>query len=1103
MIHLILGRAGSGKTARMFEDIARRTALREEGLLLLVPEQYSHEAERELCAAAGDALSACAEVLSFTGLARKVFAECGGARTMLDGGGRMLCMAAAVEAVGSALRLYGRARREPRLLQELLRAVDELKNAGLDADALLRAAEESEGLLADKLRDLALLLEAFEARQSLAGADSADALQSLSELIGDSLSVRGRFYVDGFSDFTVLEQRVLEALIAAGAEMSFCITCGETEDDELFALPRKTVRWLTECAESHGQKVETEWQESPGEGAIAFYANRLFRFGTEEAPALAGEISLCAAPTAAQECELAAARMHALARKGCRWRDMAVAVRGFEDYRSALESACGSYGVPLFMSGRSDILQKSLMLAIDAALEATERGYEYEAMFSYLKTGFSGIPAEELDRLENYVLLWNIRGSAWSRPFRLHPEGYDRPETEESAALLAKLNEQREAIMAPLKALETAGRQAATAEEQARALADFLLELRLPEQLERRSAALEAAGMPETAAEYGRLWDVLCTALEQFAAVLGDMSMDRGQFGAMFRLMLGQYDVNVIPVSLDRVQAGEMDMMRRRHIRHLFVLGATDERLPAPGSEGGIFSPEEREELGGLGFALGSAEEELSREFGCLYNCLSLPSESLSVSRPLSDAEGGETRPSMLIERARTLLGLEETRADLAEARLEAESPAWALALLAEAGDSRPAARAALEYFRRQGRGGELRRLAGTARQSRQSLSPEAVRRLYGRKPSLSATRAEKFNACRFGYFLQYGLKAKPRQPAVFDPRDYGSFLHEVLEKVARGAMERGGFGRLSRRDIEALADAAMDEYIHRVLEDFAEKSARFEYLFRRLRSTVRRVAADMWEELKNSKFRPIAIELDLAEEGVLAPGEGETARFRGRVDRVDGWLKDDTLYLRVTDYKTGVKKFSLSDLSRGMDMQMLLYLFTLEKRGGDWLKKQFGEDVRLENIRPAGVLYAPARTSVESVDCEPEEGAELPVSDSRRSGLVLAEEEVLEAMEPGSEKRFLPVKMGKNGPSGDALTTAERFGALSRFIDKTLEELAAELRAGSVEADPWFKNARDNACQFCDMKEACLFDETCDRRRIVTNLKAAEAWERIENAQI
>jgi len=306
--------------------------------------------------------------------------------------------------------------------------------------------------------------------------------------------------------------------------------------------------------------------------------------------------------------------------------------------------------------------------------------------------------------------------------------------------------------------------------------------------------------------------------------------------------------------------------------------------------------------------------------------------------------------------------------------------------------------------------------------------------------------------------------------------------------------MERGGFAKVSRRDVEELADRAVDEYVHVSLNDFAEKSKRFIYLFRRLRATVRQICADMWEELSASKFTPIDLELDLTAEGVLEPIGDEDIRLTGRADRVDGWVKDGTLYLRITDYKTGVKKFSLSDVCQGMDLQMLLYLFTLQKRGGG----HFGA----EKIVPAGVLYAPARFDIVCADGDvtDEELAALRRTSARRSGLVLANEEVVEAMEPGPEKRFIPVKLKKDGGlSGDSLASLERFGALDRYIDKTLAALAAELRAGSVEADPWFKNARDNACQFCDYREACLFDESADCVRVLTSLKTPEAWDRIE----
>ena len=67
MLRFIIGKAGTGKTAAIYEELRRAVEARRRGRILLVPEQYSHEAERELCRICGDSLSLTAEVLSFTG----------------------------------------------------------------------------------------------------------------------------------------------------------------------------------------------------------------------------------------------------------------------------------------------------------------------------------------------------------------------------------------------------------------------------------------------------------------------------------------------------------------------------------------------------------------------------------------------------------------------------------------------------------------------------------------------------------------------------------------------------------------------------------------------------------------------------------------------------------------------------------------------------------------------------------------------------------------------------------------------------------------------------------------------------------------------------
>ncbi|MBR5430089.1 MAG: ATP-dependent nuclease subunit B, partial [Firmicutes bacterium] len=180
MLRLILGKAGAGKTAAVIEELRQAVERRQGGNLLLVPEQYSHEAERELCLKCGDSLSLYAEVFSFTGLARRIMQQQGGgAASFLDKGGRLLCMALALRAVGPRLRSYPAAQRNAELQAMLLRAVDEMKAACVTTEMLETAAESCGDGLGDKLRDLALIGSAYDAVVARGHADPMDRLSIL------------------------------------------------------------------------------------------------------------------------------------------------------------------------------------------------------------------------------------------------------------------------------------------------------------------------------------------------------------------------------------------------------------------------------------------------------------------------------------------------------------------------------------------------------------------------------------------------------------------------------------------------------------------------------------------------------------------------------------------------------------------------------------------------------------------------------------------------------------------------------------------------------------------------------------------------------------
>lgn len=160
-------------------------------------------------------------------------------------------------------------------------------------------------------------------------------------------------------------------------------------------------------------------------------------------------------------------------------------------------------------------------------------------------------------------------------------------------------------------------------------------------------------------------------------------------------------------------------------------------------------------------------------------------------------------------------------------------------------------------------------------------------------------------------------------------------------------------------------------------------------------------VVDNVAEELLCSQFRPLSFELGFGREGPLPPVEltrqGVTLSISGFVDRVDGWVHDGRLYLRVVDYKTGRKSFDLTEVWNGLGLQMLLYLFTLEDKG---------EGLYGLPVEGAGVLYLPARDAVVRGSRGMSEEAWRKALDKelRRSGLVLDDPGVLEAMEPLGE---------------------------------------------------------------------------------------------------
>ena len=1108
-LRIILDRAGTGKSSAILNEIAQ------EGIngrqILIVPEHASHQAERDVCALCGDRASRHVSVASFRWLASDILSRTGGVdETVLDGGGKLLMMYRAIQKQRDLLNVYQRPSQRAAFLEQMVNLREELNSYCVECTTLEEQSEMMGEPLASKLKDIFMIFSTYDTMLQENGRDRRDLIDRLLDKLCEEEAKEyfqdAHVYVDGFLYFNRREEEILRHILKYAASLTVVLLGDLNTVQGIFGTLRKTGEQLLAIAKE--EHIPACMVPSPyggkrsGSKALIHLEQGFYGLPhpfTEET----ADIHLCRAQMSYDEVEQVAAEVRSLVASGkCRYRDILVAARNMPDYEATIENVFPRYEIPVFLNRSRDILEKPVISLVVAALDIVCGEWAYEDVFHYLKTGMAGISMEDCDLLENYVLKWDIRGKMWTRkePWIAHPDGYGAEMTENAKMQLERLNCVRDGVRAPLLRLKEALSERKTAEGKISALYRFLIDIDLPEQLRAKTEAFDQMGEKKLAEEYAQIWKLLCDVMDQFVFILGDVEVDEKEFLRLLKLILTQYDIGTIPVALDQVSITEITRNDRSSYQYVFLLGANDHVIPATGSSGGILTDSDRTALEENQVHLApNGVSQMNMELVYLYAVLAQPTKGLYISWPRTDISGTELRPAFLVGRIEKLFPLLRVTETSNERLFAAPIPA-----LEEAG--RQENSSLWSYFEAdQEQQAFLAAMKRAKTLSRGRLSTDAVRTLYGSEIKMSASRMDQVNSCHFAFFMQYGLKVKERRKAGLDAPEIGTFLHFLLENITREAKLRGGFQNLEEKELQHLVETYINQFIAEDLGGLTDKSARFKYLFGRLKKTAYTIIDNVAAELAVSDFIPMAFELEFGEHGAVPSVKiesGETGlTVGGKVDRVDGWIKDKKLYIRVVDYKTGKKKFDLSEILHGVGVQMLLYLFTLEKYGEDVL----GRAEEIDGVIPAGVEYLPARDVILSMDrsATQEEIANAMEKELKRSGMLLMNTDVLEAMEHGAttEPHFLPLTIKKDGTITDGVATAAQIGKLSEYVDHLLKEIAAELGKGNIDADPNYQNVNKNACIYCPFASACHFEEGRgnDRKEYIASVKEQEFWNTVE----
>lgn len=1079
MLRLILGVSGTGKTGRVMAELKARCAAHRRSILL-APEQFSSSAETMAYRALGDELGAYVSVYSFTSYAEAVLKKYGGVavKTLTDAA-RVVAVRRAMDTLGDELTAYRRHRRSTGFCSLCADAIEELKTAGASPRMLLETADKA-GDDGGKLRELGLIFAAYEALLEGSAMDPADRITAAARRLPPEELAETAVFIDGFDGFTAPEYRMLETLLTA-RECVVTLCCDGLDDPEeglgLFSPVKKTARRLIRLAREQDVDVaapvcmreDFRHQDAPALAAV----NACLAFGApgkdgargKAGAARAGGFFVTPAAGVYAECKAAACRIAALVREeGLRYGQIAVICRELDAYAAPLRYEFALAGVPYFSDENVSPEHTAPAAFFTAALTLLSRGVSTEALLGLLKTDLCGFSAQEIAALENYAYTWRPGAADWRAPFTKNPDGFGAAATEESDAALAEAEALRGRLMSRVERFLDAarGQTAAGISEQLY----YLLEaFGGDEQTQAAAKAFEESGDVLRARAAYAAWEHVMGLLDQMAQLLGDDAVTAQEYAELFTLLLRAARLGRVPETQDAVLVTTADRMRLDRPAVCFVLGVGEGRFPRLLGASGLLSHTDRELLVQNGLEMpGSYENRTLLEQMFFYRALTAPSRALYVSYPAPEAGGAPLSAAM-----EPLMRALCPPPDVLDAAEYAPTPAAALDVLgASYREDTPEAAALEAALRREGSAADS--LAAMARASAgpvfRAREARPLAKLLGERMTLSPTRVEQYYRCRFSYFLQYVLRVRPRRRAELSPLESGSFLHFILEHTLRAA--GGAFADLPAEELSRLAGEAADAYVAQFMPAAGQ---RFAYLIERIKNGVARLLAFLQDEQRQSLFHPVAFEQEIGfSDGAVPPltlrtPDGRTVRVQGKIDRVDVMERDGKSYLRVIDYKTGTKTFSLDEVYCGLNTQMLLYLFTLCSNASDVYK----------NPVAAGVLYLAGDPPPQ--DAGRAEAARPPAY--RMDGIVLDDAAVVRGMDRDATGLFVPFSFSKNGAprAGAKLASMEKLGAIERHISGLVLEMARGLYAGEIEAAP-LRTRGHCPCDACDYRPVCLHED-------------------------
>ena len=907
------------------------------------------------------------------------------------------------------LKCFNRSKKN--LAPSLFELISQLKSAKITPEDILFAAENTEGILKNKLTDVGEVFSRYEERLKENGfTDQSAVLSYLPEIIeGDESLKTADVYIFGFSSFTGQIKSAIKSLVSVAKSVTAFLVEGENE----FAFVNENAAVFIDICNSLGVKAETE-KISGGycpEGQIL--VNELFRPTLSSAKKTeTDKIFSFSAQNVFAEAERVAELIRQTVDKGSlRYRDFTVVIPDPETYKDAVKKAFGLLDVPYFLDEKKKPENYPVISLVYAYVDLYIKGLSLSAFANFFKNRFVEENKDLTDRFYNYLYKYNISYERLKSPLTL---------TANSSEELSEFENFRKKILSLIGNFDVFG---------------LLEKVNADEKTKRDCALLQSLGALEEAAVNAQILDSVKNVIKEIELISGK-NLTPSEFKSLFSSGVSALELSIIPQYNDAVFVGGFRQASVFQAKRLFVMGLTAD-VPGAKEDVALLSDSDINALSEIKVLLEPkirvVNHRLKEEAALGVAAFR---ETLYLSYPISGLSGKANGKSEIFGCAEALFTVKEVNLKNRYLTEKQGLKNFALDCGKFVG----------------GETADFSDASGFYRATRSSAAENVVKhadkeikfKLSGSEKLLrgvtSPTQIESYYRCPYRAFAERILHAKEREQGSPDVLNTGILAHEifknVFERYAEMESETKFFEIFDCESSKVLSEERFKKY------EFSGESA---FSVQNIREECKTYAFKTYRWLKSSGFSTGKglLEVKFGENGATFPPVkllNGRVNLSGVIDRIDVSGND----CRIIDYKTGATDDSVSALFTGEKLQLYLY------------------SAAVTDKKTVGAYYVKIKDEYQSDKTEKATLASGKTVGDENSACLSDEN-----LKTCDKSEFIPVEKTEKGIKN--LTSFEDFELLKKYALILSDNAAKQMLEGIIVPSPL-----KDACKYCNFSAVC-----------------------------